>query len=315
MSDETEDPQDETPVEATPVQDRREMPFLDHLEELRWRLIKALAALFVGVLICGLFTDQVLAIILRPGRKADPPVQFINTHPMGMFLVRMNSALVGGLILALPFILYQLWMFVAPGLYRKERRYVMGIVAGTVACFLMGASLAYFGAIPTMLKFLMAMGTEDIKSMIDVNKYISFVLFTIISFGAVFELPMVAFFLARFGVLTPAFLRHYRRYAYLGIFVVAAVATPSPDPFSQVMLAIPLCILYEVSIWVTKFAGKETPEIWFDLRPYRRYAYLVLFAVVAATTPSLDPFSQVVVVVPLCILYEICIRAMKLSGP
>ncbi len=265
MDDKSDTPQDDMPdgeeapaepVEGEPGQSRREMPFLDHLEELRWRLIKALAALFVGILICGIFTDQVLYVILRPGRVADPPVVFINTHPMGMFLVRMNAALIGGLILALPVILYQLWLFVAPGLYQKERGYVMGIVSGTLVCFLMGASLAYFGAVPTMLKFLVAMGTEDIKTMIDVRQYISFVSYTVLAFGIVFEMPMVAFFLAKFGILTPPFLRHYRRYAYLGIFIVAAVATPSPDPFSQVMLAVPLCILYEISIWVTKIAVK-----------------------------------------------------------
>ncbi len=263
MSDEPNKSQDGTPDgEAEPVEERpregqREMPFLDHLEELRWRLVKALAALLVGILICGIFTDRLLDVILRPGRMANPPVQFINTHPMGMFLVRMNAALVGGLILALPVILYQLWLFVAPGLYRTERRYILGIVLGTVGCFLAGASLAYFGAIPTMLKFLVGeMGAPGIQSMIDVRQYISFVIYTVVAFGTVFELPMVAFFLAKFGLLTPPFLRHYRRYAYLAIFILAAVATPSPDPFSQVMLAVPLCILYEVSIWVTKFAAR-----------------------------------------------------------
>lgn len=260
MDDERGNAQEEEPVGQVEVKDRREMPFLDHLEELRWRLIKALAALFVGIVICGLLTDRVLDVILWPGRHSQPPLQFIVTSPMGMFIVRMNAALVGGLVLALPFILYQLWMFVAPGLYRKERKYVMGIVAGTMLCFLAGASLAYFGAIPVMLKFLVAMGTEDIKAMIDVRQYISFVIYTLLSFGVVFEMPMVAFFLARFGILTPAFLRHYRRYAYLGIFVVSAVATPSPDPFSQVMLAVPLCILYEVSIWITRFAGQPVRD-------------------------------------------------------
>lgn len=266
MPDEGDKPQDGTPdaeevtaelLEDRPGEGQKEMPFLDHLEELRWRLLKSLAALFVGVLLCSLFTDWLLDVILRPGRVSHPPVRFINTHPMGMFLVRMNAALVGGLILALPVILYQLWMFVAPGLFRKERRYVLGIVLGTVGCFLAGASLAYFGAIPVMLRFLVGeMGASDIQSMIDVRQYISFVIYTVVAFGAVFELPVVAFFLAKFGILTPPFLRHYRRYAYLGIFIVAAVATPSPDPFSQCMLAIPLCILYEISIWVVKFAAK-----------------------------------------------------------
>ncbi len=262
MSDATDKSQDDTPdgeaepVEGKPREDQREMPFLDHLEELRWRLIKALAALFVGILICGVFNDQVLDVILRPGRRADPPVEFIYTHPLGMFLVRMNASLVGGLILALPVILYQLWLFVAPGLFKKERRYILGIVLGTVGCFMAGASLAYFGAIPTMLRFLVGMGTRDIKAMIDVRQYISFVIYTVLAFGVVFEMPMVAFFLAKFGILTPPFLRHYRRYAYLAIFILAAVATPSPDPFSQVMLAVPLCVLYEISIWVTKFAAR-----------------------------------------------------------
>lgn len=311
MADETQEPEEETTAEAAPVGDRREMPFLDHLEELRWRLIKALGALFVGILICGIYTDQVLNIILWPGRHADPPVQFINTHPMGMFLVRMNSALIGGLILGLPVILHQLWMFLAPGLYRRERRYVAGIVAGTMVCFLMGASLAYFGAIPTMLKFLVAMGADDIRTMIDVRQYISFVTYTVVAFGVVFELPMVSFFLAQFGILTPAFLRQYRRYAYLGIFILSAVATPSPDPFSQVMLAVPLCILYEISIWVTKFSGKG---IGLDLRRYRRYAYPGSFLIVAVTVPNADLLSQVMLAVLLCVLYEIGIRAMRLAG-
>ena len=235
--------------------DQRAMPFLDHLEELRWRIIKALGALFVGIMICGIFSDNLLDIILRPGRVADPPVQFINTHPLGMFLVRMNAALIGGLILALPVIVYQFWLFLAPGLYKTERLYLWGVVSSTFFCFLCGASLAYFGAIPTMLKFLVGMGTLDVKTMLDVRQYITFIIYTVAVFGLVFELPVVAFFLAKVGVLTAPFMRHYRPYAYVGVFIIAAVATPSPDPFSQLMLALPLCFLYEISIWIAKIAS------------------------------------------------------------
>ena len=260
-ADKSRDPMAETEDGSLPSEDEaqpysREMPFLDHLEELRWRIVKCLVALAIGIGICGGFSERLLGIILGPGRAADPPVQFINTHPLGMFLVRMYAALVGGLILSLPIIVYQIWMFVAPGLYKKERRYIWGILLSTMVCFLSGASLAYFGAIPTMLKFLVGMGTYDVKTMLDIRLYARFVIYTIITFGLVFEMPVVAFVLARVGILTAPFMRHIRPYAYVGIFVLAAVATPSPDPFSQLMLAIPICVLYEGSIFLALIASK-----------------------------------------------------------
>jgi sec-independent protein translocase protein TatC len=245
----------------------KEMPFLEHLEELRQRLLKSIAALVLFSCAAFAATDWMLDFLTYPNSHLARPAKLIFLKPTSMLMLRMEIALAAGLIASLPVIIYQLWQFIAPGLLPKERKYVTPVILLTVFCFFVGGSFAYFVMIPVVLPFLFSLGTKAIEANININDYMSFVLRLILATGLVFELPMVAFFLARLGLITPVFLRKFRRYGYVLIFVVAAIITPTPDPVNQTILAIPLMLLYEISIWVTVIAykkredaGMKTPE-------------------------------------------------------
>jgi sec-independent protein translocase protein TatC len=169
-------------------------------------------------------------------------------------MVKLNIALVGGVILALPLILQQIWRFVAPGLFPNERRGVSMIVVSFTLCFVSGVAVAYFGVIPLTLEYLVGLTQDtDVVAQFDIGMYIGFVLRLLLAFGIVFELPVATFFLAKFGLVTSEAMRKGRRYAIVGSFIVGAVLTP-PDPISQTMMAVPLVILYEISIWVARVA-------------------------------------------------------------
>jgi len=250
----------ETPSDAAMVRadgdsgSGKPMPFLDHLEELRWRILKGLAAVAVGAILCGVFADEILAVLKRPILDLEPRPVLIFLKPMGMFVVKLNIALVGGGVLALPVVLYQLWLFMAPGLFANERRYVAFIIVSSTICFVVGSMVCYWGVVPLALKFLVGLGADpDIQPQFDIGMYIGFVLRLLVAFGVVFELPVATFFLTKVGVLTEKRMRAGRHYAILGGFVLAAVLTP-PDPISQLMMALPLVVLYEISIWVARVA-------------------------------------------------------------
>lgn len=235
----------------------REMSFFDHLEELRWRIIKAVIALLLGSVACAFFADfLVQSALLGPLRAAHLKVQVLT--PYGIMLLYMEVILFGGLIISMPFILYQIWKFVAPGLMPNERQNIRWIVFFTSFCFLAGVAFGYFVLVPTALTFFAGFGTQNIDLNIAADRYISFVLSLIVGAGLVFELPMVSFFLSKLGLLTPAFMRHYRRHAIVAILIIAAFVTPTPDIVTQSLLAAPMFVLYEVSIMVSKFAQKKT---------------------------------------------------------
>jgi sec-independent protein translocase protein TatC len=231
----------------------KEMSFLDHLEELRWRLIKSLLGLLAGVILCGIFSDRLVNdVILRPSRTITPPLHLINTVPYGQITFYMMVVIVAGLILASPWILYQLWKFVEPGLLIKERKYISGIVLCTTLCFLAGVAFAYFIMLPYMLQFFTTFGTGDIQNMISISEYMSFVLQLILLSGLIFE--------ARFGIVTPAFMRHYRRHAIVIILIIAAVVTPTTDPVTMTVFALPMFLLFEISIWIAAIAQRKREE-------------------------------------------------------
>jgi apolipoprotein N-acyltransferase len=231
------------------------MHFLDHLEELRWRILKGLGAVVVGALICAVFADEILHVLRRPIELMEHPPKLIYLKPMGMFIVKLNIALAGGAVIALPVLLYQLWLFVAPGLFSHERFYIEFIIVSSTLCFALGSAIAYYAVLPLAMIFLVGLsGDTGIEAQFDIGMYIGFVLRLLIAFGVVFELPVATFFLAKVGVVSAELMRSGRRYAYLGGFVLAALLTP-PDPISQLMMAIPLILLYEISIWVARVAG------------------------------------------------------------
>jgi sec-independent protein translocase protein TatC len=239
---------------------KKEMPFLEHLEELRQRILKSLAALIIFSCASFASTNWILNFLTYPNSHLAKPAKLIFLKPTAMLMLRMDIALAMGLIASLPVIIYQLWQFIAPGLLPAERKYVIPVILLTCFCFLLGGSFAYFVMIPVVLPFLFSLGTEAIEAAINISDYMSFVLRLILATGLVFELPVVAFFLARLGLITPAFLRKSRKYALVLIFVVAAIITPTPDPVNQTILAVPLYLLYEISIWVTVLAYKKRQE-------------------------------------------------------
>lgn len=234
----------------------KEMSFLDHLEELRWRLWKCLGAAIVFIFAAFPFTGKILELLTYPNTRLKNPATFIFLKPTGMLMLRMEIAMIVGLIAASPVILYQLWQFIAPGLYPKERKFIAPIILITIICFLLGAGFAYAVLIPIVLPFLFSLSTASIQPMININDYAQFVLRLILLTGLVFELPMVSFLLTRLGLLTPKFLRKAWKYSILFIFIFAAIVTP-PDPVSQIILALPLVLLYEVSIWVSQITIKK----------------------------------------------------------
>ncbi|RMD91825.1 MAG: twin-arginine translocase subunit TatC [Calditrichaeota bacterium] len=241
------------------INDAKEMPFLDHLEELRWRLIKSIVAVIACAIIAYFFSDQILNFLIFPYNDAarqlekDQVQRLIFLSPTGGFMIHIKVSIFVGIIVAFPIVFYQLWKFVVPGLLERERKYVPIIVLFSTLCFLIGASFCYFVVLKYGLRFLLSFETSSLVATISVNEYLQFVTMLILVFGLIFELPMLSFFLTKLGLLTPAFLRHYRRYGIVIMVILAAVITP-PDVFTQLLLAGPLILLYEISIIVSKMA-------------------------------------------------------------
>jgi len=229
----------------------KEMPFLEHLEELRWRLIKSAIAVIVGMVICLFFSQKILDLLILPTHYLDTPLVLQVLKVQGMFIVKLEVGFFGGLVLALPFVLVQFWRFISPGLIETEQHYFVPLIASSTLLFLIGLSFAYFIILPLAINFFIGLASGDIKPNIAIDFYIGFVLRILLVFGFVFELPMVSYFLSKIGLLTPAFMRKYRRHAIVVIFVVAAVLTP-PDVITQILLGVPLIFLYEFSILIAK---------------------------------------------------------------
>jgi len=247
--------------------DEKEMPFLDHLEELRSRIFKALISIVIFAIISWIFIDEIFAVLVAPYQQAvsialkgqsDKIPESLNhlvfLNPTGGFLVYIKLAATVGFILSLPVVFYQIWQFVAPGLLANERRFAPILILSTIFCFLSGAAFCYFVVLKFGLGFLLSFQSPTLVPMISIEDYFGFVTALILIFGLVFQMPILAFFLTRLGLLTPDFLRKKRRYGIVAIFIAAAVITPSVDAFTQILLAAPLLVLYEISIWVSKFA-------------------------------------------------------------
>jgi sec-independent protein translocase protein TatC len=233
-----------------------EMTFIDHLEELRWRLIYSIIGVVIGTIICWIFADfLVVDVLLKPANDNGLALQ--NLKPFGQLFLYFQVALVGGIILSLPNLFYQLWKFIAPALRKKERKYILLIVFYSTISFFIGIAFAYYVMIPLAFKFVRQFGTELIKNEFAIDEYVSIIVSVILAAGVVFELPMISFFLTKLGILTPAFMKKYRKHAIVIIMVLAAFLTPGTDPVSQVVLAVPLVLLYEISIFISKLAAKK----------------------------------------------------------
>lgn len=233
------------------VTERAELPgmsLMEHLDELRRRIIHSAAYLAGGFIVAWVFRVPLLNFLQAPLLKIGKSLVF--THPMDALNLNLQVALLGGAILASPFILYQIWLFIAPGLYQKEKRFVVPFMAATVGLFLAGACFGYFYVLPGAIKILVIQFGHDFTPMITIEDYSSFFLSIILGLGISFELPIIIFFLAMFGIVSPKFLWKNIRYAILAVFLIAAVICPSPDPWTMCIYALPMLALYLVGIAV-----------------------------------------------------------------
>lgn len=227
----------------------QEMPFLEHLEELRWVVFRSLIGLIAGMIVCFIFAQDILQILTYPASQLDPPLIFQFLKVQGMLIVYLEIGFFGGLALALPLIFQQLWSFISPGLHQREKRYFLPLMISVTTLFMVGISFAYFVIVPFALNFFVGLAPADISANIAIDFYIGFAIRLMFLFGIVFEMPVISYFLAKIGLITKEGMRNYRRHAIVGIFVAAALLTP-PDPVTQIFLGIPLVLLYEFSIFI-----------------------------------------------------------------
>lgn len=233
-----------------------EMSFLDHIEELRWRIIYALIGIVLFTIVAWIFIDPLVDfVLLKPARDANASLQ--NLRPFGQLFLYVQVAIIVGIVASLPNIFYQLWQFIAPALRKRERKYILWIVFFSTFCFLAGIAFAYFVMLPLAMKFAAQFGSEAIKNEFSIEEYMSIIISVMLAAGVVFELPMISFFLSKLGILTPLFMRKYRRHAIVIILILSAILTPGADPVSQVILAVPLVLLYEISIFISKLSSKK----------------------------------------------------------
>jgi sec-independent protein translocase protein TatC len=240
-------------------------PLIEHLIELRARLMRALVAIFVAFLVCFYFASDIFNVLVIPFERAAGPlheVKLIYTAPQEYFFTQMKLALFGALFIAFPVIANQIYKFVAPGLYRNERKAFLPFLLATPILFGLGACLVYFGVMPLAMKFFLSMqqeggpGRASIELLPKVNEYLGLIMTLIFAFGLVFQLPVVLTLAARAGLITTETLTSRRRWAIVIAFIVAAVLTP-PDPISQISLAIPTILLYELSILSVRYVERQ----------------------------------------------------------
>ena len=230
----------------------KSMSFIDHLEELRWRIIKILSSIIFGGILTFFFIDFFLELLLKPleNTNSDNPINLQVLSVQGMFIIKWSIALIGGVVLAIPVITFQIWKFISPGLYANEKGFVLPLVFFSFVSFLLGIIFSYTILIPYCLNFFASLSGETVLNNFSINHYFSFITWLLLGCGIVFQLPVVSFLLSTIGLLTPAFMRHYRRHAIVIIFILSSFITP-PDPVSMLVMAFPLIILYELSIGVS----------------------------------------------------------------
>ncbi|MEK7401048.1 MAG: twin-arginine translocase subunit TatC [Gemmatimonadota bacterium] len=227
-----------------------EMPFLDHLEELRWRIIWSLAAVIVGLIVGFVIVTQfdVIGVLAEPIKPYLGGRKLGYTHPADAFSITLSMALAVGAVIASPVVVYQFWSFLAPALHRHEKRLALPVISGAVVLFLGGVSLAWFFVIPMTLKFLFSIQSQSLEGFIMVSDYFSMITILTLTFGASFELPILILALAALGIVTPKMLGKFRHFALIGSFLLSALITPGDIFLATLALTIPLYLLYEFSI-------------------------------------------------------------------
>ena len=232
------------------------MGFLEHLEELRWRLIKSFISITFGSILSFSFIDKILSILLLPTLETTIPINIQVLSVQGMFIIKWYISFISGFILAFPVLIYQLWKFISPGLKVNEKKYVFPIVFFSFSSFVIGISFGYFVLIPFSLEFFSSIGMGNVENNYSIQYYFSFLSWLLLGSGVIFQLPVVSLMLSALGLLTPAFMRHYRRHSIVSIFILSSFITP-PDPVSMLIMAVPLILLYELSIGISWLINRD----------------------------------------------------------
>ena len=232
------------------------MSFLEHLEELRVRLIHSIVALAVGFGLCWGFREQIFHFLTEPLRRAYPDIKFITTGPSEALILYMKMAFFVGIFVAAPYILYQVWAFIAPGLYPHEKVYAVPFIVAGSFFFIGGACFGHFFLFPITFRFLGEFAGSDMTYLPKVDEYYTFYSWFLLGLGLVFQLPVVIFVLSRIGLVTPGFLLRNFKYAVLASFVISAIITPTPDIVTQSLLALPMIGLYLLGVAVAWLFGR-----------------------------------------------------------
>jgi sec-independent protein translocase protein TatC len=239
----------------------QKMSLTDHLIELRKSLSRSLIAIGIGFCACYYYKDFIFDIVTRPLTRVLPKNSYlIYTGLTEAFFTYMKVAFFASLIITCPYVLYQIWKFIAPALHPKEKKYVVPFVISSSLLFIGGVLFGYIVALPPAFEFFVSFNNQYLQAMLSFKDYLSLFVTFLLGFGISFELPIFIFFLTKLGIVNAEMLSKQRRYAILIIFIVAAILTPSPDALSQILMAIPLMFLYEISIFVSRFAGKKKVE-------------------------------------------------------
>ena len=237
------------------------MPLTEHLRELRARIIKSIIALLTGAGVSFYFSDKIFELLKLPVNKSYPQVELVTLSPTEPLFILLKITFIAGLIISSPVILYQIWRFVEPGLYAHEKRLFIPLLTFSIILFISGACFAYFAVLPVALKFLIGIGFSQLNAtpFLSVGMYVGFVLKMILGFGIAFEMPIIIYMLQRAGIVTEQQLKKFRRYFIVIAFVIGALI--APDVATQVLMAIPLIILYEISIILGKMAIKKDEKV------------------------------------------------------
>lgn len=245
-------------AEEEQVIEEGRMSFLEHLEELRSRLIRAAIAIGIGFGVCVAFGERVFSIFAAPITKLLPKnSSLVFTSLPDPFFVYLKVAFITGIFLALPYVLYQVWLFVRPGLLEKEKKLAVPFIVVSTLLFYLGAVFAYFIVFPAAFQFFLSYETAELKPMISIKDYVSLVMLLMLAFGVVFETPIVIVVLGLLGVVDSSLLKKGRRYFIVLAFIIAAILTPTPDVINQTLMAIPLIIFYELGIYLLRVIEKK----------------------------------------------------------
>jgi sec-independent protein translocase protein TatC len=231
----------------------KKLTFMGHIRELRGRLTWSVLVLIITTIIAFVFADQIFHFLIKPAGN----IHLIYTEMTEMFSAYMMVSLAGGFVLAMPFFVYQIVMFVSPALTRREKKYVYIALPWITLMFLGGVAFGYFILLPPAMKFLITFGSDIATPQIKIGNYISLVIRLLVAIGAVFETPVIITFLSRIGVVSPQWLSRVRKWAYIGAFILGAIITPTMDPVNQSLVAAPLIVLYEISIILSKIVYRR----------------------------------------------------------